>query len=185
MPATTGQYLLTIFSVVVMCNHCLVGCCCCSCCCCCCGGGCWHGMWQPADLRYSYGCLQAVGELLQTRGHEIGVTTGRKRRCGWLDLVILKYAHMINGFSAWVHRGEEDCVVFNIYWKKCISYLICTYLFCDALFKCIIGSCLRGMWAIVRKYLGTTLFYIEWLCVTELPWQNSTFWMCWMRLKLE
>lgn len=44
--------------------------------------------------------LQAVGELLQTRGHEVGVTTGRKRRCGWLDLVIVKYAHMINGFTA-------------------------------------------------------------------------------------
>uniref|UniRef100_A0A3B3WNF7 Adenylosuccinate synthetase n=1 Tax=Poecilia mexicana TaxID=48701 RepID=A0A3B3WNF7_9TELE len=44
--------------------------------------------------------LNAVGELLQTRGHEVGVTTGRKRRCGWLDLVILRYAHMINGFTA-------------------------------------------------------------------------------------
>lgn len=43
---------------------------------------------------------QAVGELLQTRGHEVGVTTGRKRRCGWLDLVIVRYAHMINGFTA-------------------------------------------------------------------------------------
>ncbi|CAO2638587.1 Adenylosuccinate synthetase isozyme 2, partial [Lemmus lemmus] len=41
-----------------------------------------------------------VGELLQTRGREFGVTTGRKRRCGWLDLVLLKYAHMINGFTA-------------------------------------------------------------------------------------
>lgn len=49
--------------------------------------------------------LQAVGELLQTRGHEVGVTTGRKRRCGWLDLVIVKYAHMINGFTAWVSRA--------------------------------------------------------------------------------
>ncbi|KAG7466326.1 hypothetical protein MATL_G00163760 [Megalops atlanticus] len=44
--------------------------------------------------------LNAVGELLQTRGHEVGVTTGRKRRCGWLDLVILRYAHMLNGFTA-------------------------------------------------------------------------------------
>uniref|UniRef100_A0AAQ5Y170 Adenylosuccinate synthetase n=1 Tax=Amphiprion ocellaris TaxID=80972 RepID=A0AAQ5Y170_AMPOC len=44
--------------------------------------------------------LNAVGELLQTRGHEVGVTTGRKRRCGWLDLVIVRYAHMINGFTA-------------------------------------------------------------------------------------
>uniref|UniRef100_A0A8C7DFH1 Adenylosuccinate synthetase n=1 Tax=Oncorhynchus kisutch TaxID=8019 RepID=A0A8C7DFH1_ONCKI len=43
--------------------------------------------------------LNEVGELLQTRGHEVGVTTGRKRRCGWLDLVILRYANMINGFT--------------------------------------------------------------------------------------
>uniref|UniRef100_A0A8D0GUU9 Adenylosuccinate synthetase n=1 Tax=Sphenodon punctatus TaxID=8508 RepID=A0A8D0GUU9_SPHPU len=41
-----------------------------------------------------------LGELLQSRGREFGVTTGRKRRCGWLDLVLVKYAHMINGFSA-------------------------------------------------------------------------------------
>ncbi|KAM8952928.1 adenylosuccinate synthetase isozyme 2 [Pelodytes ibericus] len=41
-----------------------------------------------------------TGILLQTRGHEFGVTTGRKRRCGWLDLVLLRYAHMINGFTA-------------------------------------------------------------------------------------
>ncbi|GCB72398.1 hypothetical protein scyTo_0001975 [Scyliorhinus torazame] len=41
-----------------------------------------------------------IGALLQSRGSEVGVTTGRKRRCGWLDLVLLKYAHMINGFTA-------------------------------------------------------------------------------------
>ncbi|KAM6434771.1 adenylosuccinate synthetase isozyme 2-like [Liasis olivaceus] len=41
-----------------------------------------------------------IGETLQARGREFGVTTGRKRRCGWLDLVLVKYAHMINGFSA-------------------------------------------------------------------------------------
>uniref|UniRef100_A0A8C2E6S5 Adenylosuccinate synthetase n=1 Tax=Cyprinus carpio TaxID=7962 RepID=A0A8C2E6S5_CYPCA len=41
-----------------------------------------------------------IGELLQSRGKEVGVTTGRKRRCGWLDLVLIKYAHMINGFTA-------------------------------------------------------------------------------------
>ncbi|KAJ7418554.1 Adenylosuccinate synthetase isozyme 1 [Pitangus sulphuratus] len=44
--------------------------------------------------------INEIGDLLQSRGHEWGVTTGRKRRCGWLDLVILKYAHMINGFTA-------------------------------------------------------------------------------------
>ncbi|XP_072887408.1 adenylosuccinate synthetase isozyme 2-like [Hemitrygon akajei] len=41
-----------------------------------------------------------IGNLLQTRGREFGVTTGRRRRCGWLDLVLVKYAHMINGFTA-------------------------------------------------------------------------------------
>ncbi|XP_062892244.1 adenylosuccinate synthase, like [Mobula hypostoma] len=41
-----------------------------------------------------------IGDLLQTRGREFGVTTGRRRRCGWLDLVLVKYAHMINGFTA-------------------------------------------------------------------------------------
>ncbi|KAL7978180.1 hypothetical protein Chor_005167 [Crotalus horridus] len=41
-----------------------------------------------------------IGEMLQARGREFGVTTGRKRRCGWLDLVLVKYAHRINGFSA-------------------------------------------------------------------------------------
>ncbi|XP_077360366.1 adenylosuccinate synthase, like [Festucalex cinctus] len=41
-----------------------------------------------------------TGALLQSRGHEFGVTTGRKRRCGWLDLILVRYAHMVNGFSA-------------------------------------------------------------------------------------
>ncbi|XP_069556707.1 adenylosuccinate synthase, like [Brachyistius frenatus] len=41
-----------------------------------------------------------TGELLQSRGREFGVTTGRKRRCGWLDLILVRYAHMVNGFSA-------------------------------------------------------------------------------------
>lgn len=40
-----------------------------------------------------------IGELLQTRGAEIGVTTKRKRRCGWLDLALLKYTNMINGYT--------------------------------------------------------------------------------------
>ncbi|CAO2587517.1 Adenylosuccinate synthetase isozyme 1 [Lemmus lemmus] len=44
--------------------------------------------------------INEIGDLLQNRGHEWGVTTGRKRRCGWLDLMILRYAHMVNGFTA-------------------------------------------------------------------------------------
>ncbi len=38
-----------------------------------------------------------AGEYLRKQGHEFGATTGRPRRCGWLDLPALKYAVMING----------------------------------------------------------------------------------------
>ncbi|CAK6970839.1 adenylosuccinate synthase%2C like [Scomber scombrus] len=41
-----------------------------------------------------------TGDMLQSRGREFGVTTGRRRRCGWLDLILVRYAHMVNGFSA-------------------------------------------------------------------------------------
>ncbi|KAH3672435.1 hypothetical protein WICMUC_004271 [Wickerhamomyces mucosus] len=44
--------------------------------------------------------LNANGETLQTVGAEYGVTTGRKRRCGWLDLVVLKYSTLINGYTS-------------------------------------------------------------------------------------
>lgn len=43
--------------------------------------------------------LDATGEELRKRGHEFGSTTGRPRRCGWLDLVALKYAIMLNGVT--------------------------------------------------------------------------------------
>ncbi len=41
----------------------------------------------------------ATGELLRSEGHEFGATTGRSRRCGWLDIPALKYSIMINGIS--------------------------------------------------------------------------------------
>ena len=37
---------------------------------------------------------------MQKIGHEYGVTTGRPRRCGWIDLLQLKYADKINHFTA-------------------------------------------------------------------------------------
>jgi adenylosuccinate synthase len=44
----------------------------------------------------------AAGELLRARGHEYGAVTGRPRRCGWLDLPLLRYSGMINGVAWWV-----------------------------------------------------------------------------------
>ncbi|OGL52720.1 MAG: adenylosuccinate synthase [Candidatus Schekmanbacteria bacterium RIFCSPHIGHO2_02_FULL_38_11] len=39
------------------------------------------------------------GEMLSSRGAEFGATTGRRRRCGWLDLMVLKYTIWINGIN--------------------------------------------------------------------------------------
>src|SRR5256714_11669865 len=41
-----------------------------------------------------------TGRLMLERGHEFGTTTGRERRCGWLDLVALRYAVRLNGMTA-------------------------------------------------------------------------------------
>jgi adenylosuccinate synthase len=41
-------------------------------------------------------------EMLRARGNEFGAVTGRPRRCGWIDLPLLRYAGMINGISWWV-----------------------------------------------------------------------------------
>jgi adenylosuccinate synthase len=40
-----------------------------------------------------------IGETMQRQGNEFGATTGRERRCGWLDIVALKYACMLSGVS--------------------------------------------------------------------------------------
>ncbi len=43
--------------------------------------------------------LDETGETLRQKGHEFGATTGRPRRCGWLDLPALQYAIMLNGVT--------------------------------------------------------------------------------------
>ena len=40
-----------------------------------------------------------AGEILRRRGMEFGTTTGRPRRCGWLDVVVLRYAVRVNGLT--------------------------------------------------------------------------------------
>ncbi|TPX45047.1 adenylosuccinate synthase [Synchytrium endobioticum] len=44
--------------------------------------------------------LNDIGKHLQDVGMEWGVTTGRRRRCGWLDMVVLQYSHMVNGYTS-------------------------------------------------------------------------------------
>lgn len=47
----------------------------------------------PTELNDS------LGEAIRAAGHEFGTTTGRPRRCGWLDLVALKYTHLLSQYS--------------------------------------------------------------------------------------
>jgi adenylosuccinate synthase len=47
----------------------------------------------PAELE------EEVGQHLREKGHEFGTTTGRPRRCGWFDALIVKYAARINGLT--------------------------------------------------------------------------------------
>ncbi len=44
--------------------------------------------------------IDETGDRIRELGHEYGTTTGRPRRCGWLDLVTLKYAKRVNGLTA-------------------------------------------------------------------------------------
>ena len=80
------------------------------------GGACTGLGIPPASVTRSIGIVKAystrvgngpfpteltgdVGERLREVGSEFGATTGRPRRCGWLDLVALRYTSMINGFT--------------------------------------------------------------------------------------
>lgn len=65
----------------------------------------------------------ATGELLRSEGHEFGATTGRSRRCGWLDVPALKYSIMINGISEIALTKLDVLGVFNEI-KICTGYSI-------------------------------------------------------------
>ncbi len=43
-----------------------------------------------------------IAEEMRERGNEYGAVTGRPRRCGWLDLMVLRYSAMINGLDSWI-----------------------------------------------------------------------------------
>ncbi|MCD8173599.1 MAG: adenylosuccinate synthase [Alistipes sp.] len=51
--------------------------------------------------------LDATGERLRDVGKEFGATTGRPRRCGWLDLVALKYGVMLNGVTSLIMMKSD------------------------------------------------------------------------------
>ncbi len=69
----------------------------------------------------------AVGDQLRAKGNEYGAVTGRPRRCGWVDLPLLRYSAMINGCAWWVVTKLDVldelaeipvCVAYKINGKK-------------------------------------------------------------------
>jgi adenylosuccinate synthase len=67
--------------------------------------------------------LDASGDLLRMRGNEYGAVTGRPRRCGWLDLPLLRYAGMINGIS-WLVVTKLDVLDELAEIPVCVGYKI-------------------------------------------------------------
>jgi len=65
----------------------------------------------------------ATGEELRKTGSEFGATTGRPRRCGWIDLVALKYACMINGVTQMVMTKADVLDGFDTL-QACTAYTI-------------------------------------------------------------
>lgn len=62
-----------------------------------------------------------TGDELRTIGNEFGAVTGRNRRCGWVDLVALKYAIMINGITDLVMMKADVLDGFDTI-KVCVAY---------------------------------------------------------------
>ena len=64
-----------------------------------------------------------TGDKMCEIGHEFGSVTGRRRRCGWIDLVALKYAVMINGVNKLIMMKSDVLDTFDTI-KACVAYRI-------------------------------------------------------------
>ena len=64
-----------------------------------------------------------TGDQICTLGHEFGSVTGRKRRCGWIDLVALKYAIMVDGVTKLIMMKSDVLDTFETI-KACVAYKV-------------------------------------------------------------
>jgi adenylosuccinate synthase len=87
-------------------------------------------------------------ELLRARGQEYGAVTGRPRRCGWLDLPLLRYSNMING-TEWLVVTKMDVM------DECAEIPVCTGYKIDGKVTDVIPADMRGFESIQPIY--TTL----------------------------
>ncbi len=67
--------------------------------------------------------LDATGEALRAAGSEFGATTGRPRRCGWIDLVALRYAVMLSGVTKLIITKADVMDSFNPI-NAAVAYLV-------------------------------------------------------------
>jgi adenylosuccinate synthase len=95
-------------------------------------------------------------DLLRARGQEYGAVTGRPRRCGWLDLPLLRYSNMING-TEWLVVTKMDVM------DECVEIPVCTGYKIDGKLTDTIPADMRGFESIEPVY--TTLK--GWNCNTE------------------
>lgn len=73
---------------------------------------------------------QKLQELIRSQGKEYGATTGRPRRCGWFDSVVVRYAIKINGVNELI-LTKLDCLRGIHPLKICVAYKYKTKLFYD------------------------------------------------------
>lgn len=64
-----------------------------------------------------------TGKKIRDLGHEYGAVTGRERRCGWIDLVALKYAVMLNGVTRLILMKSDVLDSFDTI-KACVGYKV-------------------------------------------------------------
>ena len=62
-----------------------------------------------------------IGQTIRDLGHEYGAVTGRERRCGWIDLVQLRYSIMINGVTELIMMKSDVLDSFDTI-KACVAY---------------------------------------------------------------
>jgi len=66
---------------------------------------------------------EAVGDVLRARGNEYGAVTGRPRRCGWLDIPLLRYSNQVNG-AQWLVVTKLDVLDELAEIPVCVGYEI-------------------------------------------------------------
>ena len=91
-----------------------------------CAGACTGLGIAPNKIGEVYGIFKAydkTGDQICTLGHEFGSVTGRKRRCGWIDLVALKYAIMVDGVTKLIMMKSDVLDSFETI-KACVAYKV-------------------------------------------------------------